>query len=223
MIEQIDEQNLPKTDLASTVRILKATILAFLVAIVILTTTVLPFEYGFDTLGTGAAIGLLDLSRAEATPGAGAVSTSTSVAPVQTGVYAAQPNVYKADTEDFLLPPGQGVEFKYHMTKGAVMVYSWKATGKVLFEFHGEPDQKPNKDYYDSYELDDKVGKDQSHGSFIAPSTGIHGWFWENKGDKNVEIHLITAGFYDGAKMFAGNGPEDIPVQDADKISEEAK
>ena len=95
-----------------------------------------------------------------------------------------------------------------------MMVYSWKANGKVMFEFHGEPDQKPNPDYYDSYELDDKVGKDQSHGSFIAPSTGIHGWFWENKGDKNVELKLTVAGFFDGAKMFAGGPPEDLPVSD---------
>jgi hypothetical protein len=94
------------------------------------------------------------------------------------------------------------------------MVYSWKASGKVLFEFHGEPDQKPNPDYYDSYELDDKVGKEQSHGSFVAPSTGIHGWFWENKSEQPVEIRLTVAGFFDGAKMFAGGPPEDMPVRD---------
>ena len=58
--------------------------------------------------------------------------------------------------------PGEGVEMKYHMQKGAVMVYGWKADGKLAFEFHGEPDQKPNKDYFESYQLDDKVGKDSN-------------------------------------------------------------
>ena len=100
--------------------------------------------------------------------------------------------------------PGEGVEIKYHMQKGAGMVYSWKANGTVAFEFHGEPDNKPNKDYFESYELNDKVGADHSSGSFTAPTTGIHGWFWENKGKKEVEIHLITAGFYDNAKMYGG-------------------
>ena len=104
---------------------------------------------------------------------------------------------------------------KYHMDKGAVMLYAWKANGKLAFEFHGEPDQKPNKDYYESYELDDKIGKDASYGSFTAPSTGIHGWFWENKGDKTVEIHLTMAGFYDSAKMYAGGKPDDVTVADA--------
>lgn len=134
---------------------------------------------------------------------------------VQTGTYTAHPRIYKVDSEDMSLGPGQGVEIKYHMQKGAVMVYGWKANGKLLFEFHGEPDQKPNKDYFDSYELDNKVGKDQSYGSFTAPSTGIHGWFWENKSYKQIEFHVTTAGFYDGAKMFAGGDPEPLPVEDA--------
>jgi hypothetical protein len=48
--------------------------------------------------------------------------------------------------------------------------------------------------------LNDKVGADHFYGSFTAPTTGIHGWFWENKGNKPVDIHLTTAGFYDSAK-----------------------
>ena len=128
--------------------------------------------------------------------------------------YTGQPKTYKVDMEDINLAPGMGVEIKYHMEKGAGMVYSWKATGPVMFEFHGEPDQKPNKDYYDSYELVDKVGKTESHGSFTAPSTGIHGWFWENKGDKAGTVALHTAGFYDCIKDFAASGEEELPAED---------
>jgi hypothetical protein len=130
------------------------------------------------------------------------------------GVYTPQPALYKVDSEDMLLRPGDGVEIKYHLQKGAGMVYAWKANGKLRFEFHGEPDQKPNKDYYESYELDNKVGQDHSYGSFTAPSTGIHGWFWENKGNKDVEMHLTTAGFFDSAKMYAGGSPEDLTIED---------
>jgi hypothetical protein len=63
--------------------------------------------------------------------------------------------------------------------------------------------------------LDDKTGKDASYGSFTAPSTGIHGWFWQNKTDKDVKFHLTVAGFFDSAKMFAGGPGEDVPVEDA--------
>jgi hypothetical protein len=210
----IEERTIPKTAVPSTTRILKATLVAFAVAITILFTTVLPAEYGFDPLGAGAALGLTTLSPTDATAETQTAAVA-SVAPVQSGAYNSHPRIYKIDSQDFLLTPGQGFEMKYHMPKGAVMVYSWNANGKLFSEFHGEPDQKPHKDYYDSYELDDKVGKDQSHGSFTAPSTGVHGWFWENKGDQNVEMHLTVAGFFDGAKMYAGGPPEDLPVEDA--------
>jgi len=135
-------------------------------------------------------------------------------APVAAGTFHAQANSYKVDSEDFMLRPGEGVEVKYHMQKGAVMVYGWKASGKLRFEFHGEPDQKPNKDYYESYELNNQAGSDHEFGSFTAPKAGIHGWFWENKTDKEIEFHLNTAGFYDSAKMFAGETPEELPIGD---------
>jgi hypothetical protein len=193
----------------SKTAILKATAIAFVAALVILFVAVLPAEYGIDPLKTGAALGLTGLSKAsDKTAAARAV-------PVQTGIFTAQPKGYKIDSEDLALGPGEGVEIKYHMQKGAGMVYGWKADGPVMFEFHGEPDQKPNKDYFESYELDDKVGRDHSYGSFTAPTTGIHGWFWENKGKKEVQIHLTTAGFYDSAKMFSDSPVgEELEIED---------
>jgi|RhiMetdeSRZDD1v2_1073273.scaffolds.fasta_scaffold234353_1 hypothetical protein len=87
----------------------------------------------------------------------------------------------------------------------------------VPFEFHGEPDQKPADapaGYYESHEKDD-LGKDQSHGHFISPSTGIHGWWWENKTDKEVTISLTTAGFYDAAIEFSRAGKRELEIQEA--------
>lgn len=195
--------------------IAKATGIALTAALVILFTAVLPAEYGIDPLKTGKALHLTDLAKAtEAKPEPKAVTGARPTA-APAGIYTAQQTSYKIDSEDLSLLPGDGVEIKYHMQKGAGMIYSWKATGNVAYEFHGEPDNKPNKDYFESYELDDKVGKDHSYGSFTAPTTGIHGWFWENKGKKQVDIHLTTAGFYDSAKMYAGDKPDELPIQDA--------
>jgi hypothetical protein len=188
----------------------KATGIALLVALVLLFTAILPAEYGFDPLKTGGALRLTGIAQAGEVK-RGAVPTP---APGQAGVYTPQAKTYKVDAQDFQLRPGDGVEMKYHMAKGAAMVYAWKADGKLAFEFHGEPDQKPNKDYYESYELDDKVGKDVSYGTFIAPSTGIHGWFWQNKGNKDVQFRLMVAGFFDSAKMFVDGKPDDVPVED---------
>jgi hypothetical protein len=208
----MDTQTQPTMEAPSKSRIAKATGIALLVALVLLFTAVLPAEYAFDPLKTGAALGLTGISQAQVKEVKGAVPTA---APGQTGVYTSQPRIYKVDSEDFQLRPDEGMEMKYHMQKGAGMLYGWKANGKLTFEFHGEPDQKPNKDYFESYELDDKVGREASYGSFTAPSTGIHGWFFKNKTDKEIMFHLTVAGFFDSAKMFAGGPGEDVPVEDA--------
>jgi hypothetical protein len=190
----------------------KATGIALLVALLLLFTAVLPAEYGFDPLKTGKALGLTGISQAG---GEMKGRATAKPAPGQAGVYTSQSKIYKVDSEDFSLMPGEGMEMKYHMQQGGGMVYSWKANGKLKFEFHGEPDQKPNKDYFESYELDDKVGRESSYGSFTAPSTGIHGWFWQNAGDKEVTFHLTVAGFIDSAKMISDGDTTDMPIEDA--------
>ena len=187
--------------------IVKATVIALAVALVILFTVVLPAEYGIDPLRTGAVLGLTGLATTE-------TSTAGRATPAQSGINTAEPAIYKVDAEDIGLHPGQAIEMKYHMKKGAVMVYAWKATGKVQFEFHGEPDQKPRPDYFESYVLDNKTGQDHYYGSFTAPTTGMHGWFLQNKEGEDVRIRLMTAGFFDSAKMYAGGPPEDLTVED---------
>ena len=60
---------LPPTAAPSTGRLALATVLALGVAFIILFTTVLPAEYGIDPLGTGKALGLMDLyAGASSTP-----------------------------------------------------------------------------------------------------------------------------------------------------------
>ena len=82
-------------------------------------------------------------------------------------------------------------------------------------KFHGEPDRKPKPDYFESYLLDDKLGKHHFYGSFVAPTTGVHGWFWQNKGKKDVRMHLPVSGFFDSSKMYdAGAPPEELTIED---------
>jgi hypothetical protein len=211
----VEQEDIRQVQAPSKKAIAKATAIAFIVALVIIFTAVLPAEYGIDPLKTGKLLHLTDLAKAtESKPEPKAVvGARPTVAPA--GIYTAQPGIFKTDSEDLSLMPGEGVEIKYHLQKGAGMLYSWKATGPVAFEFHGEPDNKPNKDYFESYQLNDQAGSDHSYGSFTAPSTGIHGWFWENKGKKEVQIHLVTAGFYDNARMLAGDEKVDLTIQDA--------
>ena len=206
----IEQQSISPVDAPSIAKIITATVVALLTAVVILIVFVLPAEYGIDPLRTGRVLALTDLARASERPATAPDAavimpvlepSPTGDAPMVKGTFIAQPNRYQIDSREMTLTPGEGMEIKYNMKKGAGLVYSWTASGTLLFEFHGEPDVKPEgrggTDYFESYELDDKVGKNQGHGTFVAPSTGIHGWFWENKSSNAVTLKLVSAGFYD--------------------------
>ena len=215
----------PQAEVPSLKRLLTATGIALAVAVAILILFVLPAEYGIDPLGTGRALHLTDLAGASEQPRkpaaapaapAGASETAPEVvtsinpvlvpsptgdAPTMKNTFIAQRRPFQFDSREITLAPGEGMEIKYNMRKGAGLTYSWTASATLFYEFHGEPDVKPagkeGTDYFESYDLDDKKGKSESHGTFLAPSTGIHGWFWENKSGKPVTLKLVSAGFFD--------------------------
>ena len=211
-------------DVPSLKTLLTATGAALLAAAVILVAFVLPAEYGIDPLKTGRAFGLTELANSTAEPAKPAAAPSATVAPPiadngktlinpvlvpsPTGdaptikdTFLAQPGRFQFDSREITLAAGEGMEIKYNMRKGAGLVFSWTASEALPFEFHGEPDVKPagkaGTDYYESYELDNRTGKRESHATFVAPSTGIHGWFWENKTEKDVTLKVVSAGFFD--------------------------
>ena len=218
------QQTTAQGEVPSLKKLFTATGFALLVAAVILVAFVLPAEYGIDPLHTGRAFGLTELANSSEAPAkpaartrrnggrAGAdtgkdvinpvlVPSPTGDAPTVKDTFLAQPGRFQFDSREITLAAGEGMEIKYDMRKGAGLVFSWTASEALPFEFHGEPDVKPagkaGTDYYESYELDNKTGKRESHATFVAPSTGIHGWFWENKTDKDVMLKVVSAGFFD--------------------------
>jgi hypothetical protein len=120
----------------------------------------------------------------------------------------AQTTALRRHQATFELEPGAGIEFKYRLDKGAAMVYAWTATGPVKYEFHGEPDgARPG--YADTYNSgEDHAGR----GGFVAPTRGIHGWYWENGGTAAVSVSLESAGFYTAAIEFTPMGPLERPL-----------
>ena len=189
-------------------KILAATGIALMVAALMLILFVLPAEFGIDPVGTGKQLGLTELVRAADKPAPAPdasiapvlVPSPTGDAPTFKGAFLAQPGRFHVDSRELTVAPHEGLEIKYNMKKGAGLIYSWTASGTLSVEFHGEPDVKPEgregTDYYESYDLD-TPGKNQGHGTFLAPTQGIHGWFWENKSDSPIKLKLVTAGFYD--------------------------
>jgi hypothetical protein len=167
-----------------------ATGVSVLVAALLLVTVILPAEYGMDPVGTGRALGLAELSRPAATP------------PAAGGPVSPQLSAFKTDSREFKIGPYEFLEFKYELAKGATMLYDWKATAPVTFNFHADPAGQP-KDASKSFENGDAAGKS---GAYMAPFDGIHGWYWENTGGDEVTVRLSTAGFYQSAKEFHHDG-----------------
>jgi hypothetical protein len=186
---------------------------AMLVAGVLLMAAILPAEYGVDPLGTGKLLGLTSLAKANAPAAGGAAATQApppeELEPTRPGANTPQTVALKQDNVTFKLGPFEGIEYKYRMEKGASMVYSWTSTGKVRFDFHGEPQGAP-KGYAESYEM---AEGQKAAGSFFAPTTGIHGWFWENTSTDDITVTLTSTGFYASAIEFTPDGqkPHELP------------
>jgi hypothetical protein len=167
-----------------TRRLLLSCLGALSLASAILVTTVLPAEYGWDPLGTGAAMGLLGLAEDTSTP------------------LHAQEQGWRQDRVEFQLAPFESVEYKYRMEQGSALLYEWRADGEVVFDLHSEPDGAA-PGYAESFA---KSRGTADQGNYTAPFGGLHGWFWQNRGSKPITVHLRSAGFYDHALEMREGG-----------------
>jgi len=176
--------------------------IALLTAGLILVAAVLPAEFGVDPLGVGRRLGLMaigevqkKLTAFEATRAAGAGGVPT-IAP--------QERAYQHETVEFKIGPRDSMEYKYRLDKGEALLYSWKATSPVNEELHAEPDGAPSG-FAESFEKRNAVAT--ASGTLTAPFSGIHGWYWENRGDVEVTVTLSAAGFYNMSHEFRKNVP----------------
>ena len=111
--------------------------------------------------------------------------------------FAAETGEYRVDRTELKLYPAEWVEYFYRLDEGSSMVFTWDATGPVTYNFHASPDGAP-PGYAESFDAQEKA---QGHGTYTAPFSGIHGWYWENVGTEEITLTLTTAGFYTSAEI----------------------
>lgn len=173
--------------LPSRRKVLAAVAGAFVVAVALLVGAILPAEYGIDPVGTGRLLGLLALGQSQP--------------------FATEEGEYRVDRAELSLYPAEWVEYFYRLDESSNMVFTWEATGPVTYNFHASPDGAP-AGYAESFDAQDLA---EGHGTYTAPFTGIHGWYWENIGTEEITISLTTAGFYttaeEGRARAAGYKP----------------
>jgi hypothetical protein len=94
------------------------------------------------------------------------------------------------------LAPREELEYKAELAQGEPLLYSWRVEGGPVYsEFYGEPTEGEwPRDFFQSYQI--RPSSIAEHGSFVAPFTGRHGWYWRNLSDEPASIRLETSGYY---------------------------
>lgn len=208
------------TELPSSVQLIRSTIMAAIIAIVLLVTVVMPAEYGLDPTGAGRVLGLTEMGEIkEQLAKEAAADEAAQLATVQPSVEQKAPEVAKPVAESteasepeaamveeesspapatpqwqdevrVVLTPGEGTEYKLTMDEGAVARFSWASEGGPI-----NYDTHGNGSGQSiSYEKGRGVPEDE--GELEAAFTGKHGWFFRNRNNNDITLVLRTAGDY---------------------------
>ncbi len=202
-------------ELPSSAQLLRSTLFALVIAVVLLVTTVMPSEYAIDPTGIGRSLGLTQMGEVKLQLAAEAQATEVAIQGAATGVAVAQTAtstttanergaipaageskqaIGKQHEINITLAPNEGAEVKLEMKEGAKVNYLWTANGGVVnYDTHGDPVNAP-RGFYHGYGKGRATPEDS--GVLAAAFDGKHGWFWRNRTDKQVTITLRTQGDY---------------------------
>src|SRR5688500_2759092 len=158
----------PKSELPSSRALVKSTLIALAVALVLLVTVILPAEYAIDPTRIGRVLGLTQMGEvkmalakeaaaeeaagataaAPATPAA--VSAPQPAAPVAAAPAAGAPAADSGSSHvtEIALEPGQGREIKLAMREGARVNFEWTVAGGVVnYDTHADRPGTPYHGY----------------------------------------------------------------------------
>lgn len=174
--------------------LVRTTLAALISAALALVLFVLPAEFDTDPTGVGELLGI------------------KGMAGYSVGALSLQQEPYVQDVREFELGPFESIEYKYALAAGQSLVFAWQAQtlggelSEVVYDFHSE---EAGTDPEDAVSFD--IGRNsESQGSFVAPFTGIHGWYWENRGSELVTVRLSSSGFYNTAKVYSAAGEVEV-------------
>ena len=144
--------------------------------------------------GLPALLGGFLISSAAAHPHHGDEDGEDQIAPARRPPAAMAQQAPDARTDElvFKLKPNEGIEYKMTMLRGARAEFSWRVEGGVVnYDMHGTPKGGGKET---SYKKGNGAGSEA--GVLTADYDGSHGWFWRNRGTREVTITLKTSGAY---------------------------
>ena len=193
------------TALPTRGQLVKTTLIAAIIAAVLVTTVVLPAEYGVDPTRVGGLLGLASMGAAKSAATPAVAGTASTEPGGDASVMHDHKNKYFTGKVDIELVGREELEYKAKLAKGEPLLYEWSTVGgPVYFEFHGEPTEgKWPEGFYQSYQIGES--SESEAGSFVAPFTGVHGWYWRNPSDQPITITLHAAGYYTSLGRVGGS------------------
>ncbi|WDE01067.1 hypothetical protein [Thalassomonas actiniarum] len=160
--------------------LIKASVIAFAIAILALVFFILPAEYNLDPTGVGKQLGLTVFNENQAATNTGAQGSSEKAPGEQNSVV-------------LTVPAGKGIEYKLSVQQFKKVNYEWLTDGgEIYVDLHGEP-AGDTSGYFESYAI---ATLPEMKGSFTAPFDGSHGWYWKNTSSKDMKIQLLFDGDY---------------------------
>ena len=181
-------------DLPTSAQLLKSTVIAIIVAIILLVMVILPAEYGTDPTGVGKLLGLkemgeIKMSLLDESQNESSQENATSSMDID----HTEDIIENEDVVEQTLEPGQAIEIKLEMKSGALVQYKWETTkGGLNYDLHGDGYKGSQK--FVSYKKGRMVQSDS--GELQAEFDGYHGWFWRNRENFSVTVILQTSGDY---------------------------
>jgi hypothetical protein len=202
---------------------------AIVVASVAMVFFILPAELGIDPTGFGTKTGLIGLAQKgpaanvylerglkrtnvlfplDAAAAAKPDEATLRATLAAKGIAVPAGARFVSDHWEYELLPYDSIEMKYKLAQGRPMIFAWHAAVPVHYDMHSVPDQGGNP-ATESFAITDAPSQTAV---YVAPFTGIHGWFWQNQTLNPVTVSIDATGAFAGAVTFdqAGEHPRTL-------------
>lgn len=219
-----------REELPSTGKLIRSTIIAAIVALVLLVTVVMPAEYALDPTGAGRLLGLTEMGeiKAQLVEEAAADEAAQAVlrAPLQSSNEASTPEPAAPVAETAAAPAPEAApvevapapepatapqwqdEVRVVLTPGEGTEFKLTMEEGAVARFSWVSNGGPvNFDTHGdgggrSISYEKGRGVPQDEGELKAAFTGNHGWFFRNRNDNDITLVLRTGGDYGELKKM---------------------
>lgn len=187
-------------------KLLVGSVAVIVIAVGIVIAFVLPAEFGIDPTGIGRMTGLVDISSPTSNPELKRGAMRKGVLTLKEEALTAEPG--NTDRWEIELGGYESIEFKYTMSQGQRMTFSWRSGQPLRYDMHSHPFEG-GTEMTESYGIGDAAAM---HGLYVAPFTGIHGWYWQNRTLEPVKLALEAQGGFSTSTIFDSTGEHKRPI-----------